>query len=151
MKPLFVLMIVFGLTLAITRLATGNWQPTTAGNVAMFVMLCFTSLGHFKFTRGMELMIPKVIPFKKELVYLTGIAEPALGVALLFPSTRYVAGIILILLFMVMLPANIRAALHHVNYETGATDGKGVNYLWFRIPLQVLFIAWIGYFSLEWI
>ncbi len=148
MKPLFVLIIVFTVTLAITRLLTGNWQTMTAGNVAMFVMLCFTALGHFKFTRGMELMVPEIIPFKRVLVYLTGLAEPGLGLALLFPSTRHVAGIILIFLFVIMLPANIRAALHHINYETGGTDGKGLSYLWFRVPLQALFIAWVAYFSL---
>jgi hypothetical protein len=28
-----------------------------------------------------------------------------------------------------------------------AFDGNGLNYLWFRVPLQILFIVWV-YFSL---
>jgi uncharacterized membrane protein len=71
------------------------------------------------------------------------------GLALLSPSLRYGAGIILIILFILMLPANIYAAIKHINYETAAYDGKGIGYLWIRIPMQVLFILWVLYFSVK--
>lgn len=148
MKPLIVLIVAFALSLTILKPATGAWHPVTAGNIAMCMMLCFTALGHFKFTIGMERMIPARIPFKTELVYLTGVAEILLGVALLFPATRYAAGIVLIVLFAGMLPANINAAVHHVNFESGNAHGKGPGYLWFRIPLQLFFIAWVLYFAI---
>ncbi|WP_331145734.1 hypothetical protein [Hymenobacter sp.] len=51
--------------------------------------------------------------------------------------------------FVLILPANIHAALHHINYQKGTTDGPGPRYLWFRIPLQLLFIAWTWYFSVH--
>ena len=54
----------------------------------------------------------------------------------------------MIVLLCLMLPANIHAAMRHLNYETGETNGHGPKYLWFRIPLQLFFIAWIGYFAL---
>lgn len=76
------------------------------------------------------------------------IAEITLGLALLFSATRQPAAIALIVLFCLMLPANIYAAMNHINYETGENNGKRPAYLWFRIPLQLFFIAWIGYFSL---
>jgi len=41
-----------------------------------------------------------------------------------------------------LLPANIYAALKHVDYQRGTFEGSGTNYLWFRVPLQVLFILW---------
>ena len=28
------------------------------------------------------------------------------------------------------------------DYQKATVDGNGLNYLWFRIPLQLLFIAW---------
>jgi uncharacterized membrane protein len=115
----------------------------------MFIMLCFTALGHFKFTKGMSMMLPGFIPLKMELVYFTGIAEIVLGLALLFPPLRYGAGIILIVLFILMLPANIYAAITHINYETATYDGKGIGYLWIRIPMQVLFVLWVLYFSVK--
>ncbi|GGA84598.1 DoxX family protein [Puia dinghuensis] len=149
MKPLIILLIVFALTAGISKITTGNWQLATAGNVAMCIMLFLTAFAHFKFTRGMTMMLPERIPFREGLVYLTGVVEILIGIALLFPSQRHLSGIILIAFLILLLPANIYAAMHHINYETGTTDGKGLNYLWFRVPLQVFFIAWVCYFSLR--
>jgi hypothetical protein len=38
--------------------------------------------------------------------------------------------------------------MRRVNYETGELDGPGLAYLWFRVPLQVFFVGWVGYFAL---
>ena len=149
MKPLILLIAVFILSAVLSRFTTGNWHLIFNGNLAMCLMLCFTALGHFKFTKGMTMMVPGSIPFKMELVYVTGIAEIVLGLALLFPSLRYVAGLILTVLFILMLPANIHAAIKHINYETAAYDGKDIRYLWIRVPMQVLFILWVFYFSVK--
>src|SRR5689334_11794475 len=111
MKVIIVLIGVFVLSLGISKIAIGDWHLIFSGNLAMCFMLCFTAMGHFMFTKGMTMMMPGPVPFKKELVYLTGIAEILPGIALLFPQYRYVAGIILIGLFVVMLPANINAAI----------------------------------------
>jgi uncharacterized membrane protein len=55
---------------------------------------------------------------------------------------------LLILLFLIMLPANIEAARKRVDFQKATFDGKGPAYLWFRIPLQCFFIAWVAYFGL---
>lgn len=149
MKPLVILLIVFVVALAISVIATGSWDFILSGNIAMCVMLCFTALGHFMFTKGMVLMMPGFIPFKKAIVYITGVAEITLGIALLFPMLRLVAGTVLIVLLIVMLPANIHAAMKRVNLETAGYDGKGVTYLWFRIPMQAFLIGWVWYFSVN--
>ena len=141
MKPLILLLIVFGV-------AAIFCASSVAGNIAMCAMLCFTALGHFKFHRGMAKMLPSRVPFKKLVVYASGVAEILLGVGLLFPPIRHVAAIVLIVFLVLVLPANINAARQHINYETGENDGKGLKYLWFRVPLQVFFIGWIVYFSL---
>jgi uncharacterized membrane protein len=149
MKPLFILIIVFILGVAISRIAMGQWNLIFSGNLAMLVMLCLTAMGHFMFTKGMTMMMPGFIPFKTELVYFTGIAEVLLGLGLLFPRYRYMAGIILVVLFVLMLPANINAAIKHVNFEKATYDGSGPAYLWFRIPLQLFFIGWLLFFSIK--
>ena len=148
MKPLIVLLATFGLTAAISKIATGMWHLHASGNIAMGVMLLFTAIGHFKFTRGMSMMIPSVIPYKITWVYLTGIAEIALGSALFFPASRHMAGIALIILLVLLLPANIWAAMRQINFETGG-HGKGLSYLFFRIPLQLFFIVWTWYFAVR--
>lgn len=73
--------------------------------------------------------------------------EIILGTLLVINTTRHIAGIILLIMFIVMLPANINAAVKHVDFEKATYNGSGTGYLWFRIPLQLLFIAWILYFS----
>jgi uncharacterized membrane protein len=149
MKPFYLLLAVFMLSTGISKLVTGSWNLSFNGNLAMSVMFCFTALGHFYFVRGMTLMIPAPITFKKELIYLTGIAEIILSLALLLPSMRYYAGVLLIVLLILITPANVYAALKNVNYEKGTFDGPGLSYLLLRIPLQIIFIAWIYYFSVK--
>jgi uncharacterized membrane protein len=79
-------------------------------------------------------------------VALTGIMELLFAIMLLFPQFQKLTGWVLILFFILILPANIFAALHQINYKTGLEDGPGSNYLWFRIPLQFFFMFWV-YFS----
>jgi uncharacterized membrane protein len=45
-----------------------------------------------------------------------------------------------------IIPANIYEAIHYVDIETATYTGDGPAGLWYRIPLQFLFIA-IVYFS----
>lgn len=101
------------------------------------------------FTKGMSKMIPDIIPFKKEIVYLTGILEIILGLALLFPTYRPTIGMVIIIFFILILPTNIYAAAKSLNYEKGTFDGQGLRYLWFRVPLQLFFIAWVWFFALR--
>jgi uncharacterized membrane protein len=148
MKVLIVLLSTFIVSVIISHFLVGDWNIIFSGNLAMMLMLCFSALGHFMYTDGMVMMMPGFIPFKRFLVYFTGVLEPALGIALLFNGSRSVAGIALLSMFVLMLPANINAAVKHVNFEKAAYDGSGPTYLWFRIPLQLLFIGWVLYFSL---
>lgn len=150
MKPLIVLLVTFFLSLLIARFSTGEWLLLFAGNVAMCCMLLLTAIGHFKFTKGMVMMLPPVIPFKTAVVYVSGVVEIALGIMLLFPAVRNISGNLLIILFIVLLPANIYAASTHLNMEKANHEGPGYEYLYFRLPLQLLFIGWVIYFSTGW-
>jgi uncharacterized membrane protein len=96
----------------------------------------------------MAMMMPDVIPFKKELVLFTGFIEIAAAIGLILPALRCITSALLIIFFVIILPANINAAIKKVDYEKGTYDGKGINYLWFRVPLQVFFILWIWYFGI---
>lgn len=148
MKPLLVLIVAFLISLVGLEIVSGEWNYRLAGNIAMASMLLFTAIGHFAFTKGMTMMLPDFVPFRKELVYLTGILEAAAAIGLLIGSSREITAILLIIFFMLLLPANIYAALKNVDYQKGTYDGQGLTYLWFRVPLQLFFIAWIVYFSL---
>ena len=88
------------------------------------------------------MMIPPQIPFKTELIYITGVLEIFLGIGLLLPGLKTYAAWSTIIFLIFLLPANIYAAVKHIDYQKGTFEGNGINYLWFRVPLQLLFIIW---------
>lgn len=73
------------------------------------------------------------------MVYFTGLCEIAGAIGLLFPLTRHAAGFALIVFFLAVFPANVRAARSGITLR-----GKPATALWLRAPMQVLFIflAW---------
>ncbi len=146
MKPLIVLLSVFGISLLLTKIFRGKYEYAWSGRVAMSVMLVFTAIGHFAFTKGMAMMLPDFVPYKIETIYLTGVIEIAAAIGLFIPNLRVATAWLLIVFFILILPANIYSAMNNIDYQKGSFDGYGLTYLWFRIPLQILFIAWI-YFS----
>ena len=149
MKPFILLITVFAVYTVISKSTTGNWNLPFSGNLAMCLMLCFTAMGHFMFTKGMSMMIPPFIPFKTTLIYGTGILEIILALGLLFLPIRPYIGYALIVFFITITPANIYAATQHIDIEKGSLTGPTTQYLWFRIPLQLLFIGWVYYFSIK--
>ena len=148
MKPLFILLIIFGIVIAISKIFYHEWNSVFAGNLAMSIMLLFTAIGDFAFSRGMMMMLPPFIPFKKQIIFSTGIIEILAATGLLIMSFCHLTSVLLIIFFAVILPANIYAALKKIDYQKGNYEGNGINYLWFRVPLQVLFIAWVWYFGI---
>src|SRR5690625_5115903 len=90
----------------------------------------------------MSMMLPDFIPFKNETVYLTGVIDIAAAIGLFIPNFRCVTAWLLIVFFILILPAYIFAAINHIVYQKGTFYGHGLTYLWFRVPLQVLFIVW---------
>lgn len=146
MKPLIVLLTVFCLSFLGIKLVTGEYQIAVAARTAMSAMLIFTAFGHFAFTRGMSMMLPQFVPFKTQIIYLTGLLEILFAVGLFLPTFHMVTAVSLIIFLILILPANIYAAIKNLEYQKGTYDGNGPKYLWFRIPLQLLFIVWV-YFS----
>lgn len=147
MKPLIVLLSSFVISLFIIKMCKKEYDFALSGRIAMSIMLLFTAIGHFVFTQGMSMMIPQFIPYKEIFVHLTGGFEILLAIGLLIPRFKYISGWALIIFLLLMLPANIYASVHNVNYQKGTFDGNGLSYLWFRIPLQFLFIVWVYFIA----
>ena len=111
MKPFFLLIGTFLIALIIIRLAAGRPDYQLAGRIAMAVMLVFTAIGHFAFTQGMSAMVPDFIPFKTQVVYATGVLEIFFAAGLLFPGYQSTIAWLIIVFFILILPANIKAAI----------------------------------------
>jgi uncharacterized membrane protein len=87
-----------------------NWIKAIAvGLAAMFVL---TGVAHFVPPRRADLIaiVPPWLPAPGLLVTLTGVLEFLGAVGLLVPATRVAAAVCLLLLMVVMFPANIYAA-----------------------------------------
>ncbi|GIH72614.1 DoxX family protein [Sphaerimonospora thailandensis] len=129
-----------GALLGLARFTT--WRASAAHGLA--VMLVMTASAHFVPSdvtvmpnhADMVAMVPPFVPFPAFVVYLTGVLELAGAVGLVLPATRRAAGICLAFLFVLMLPANIHAALAGVTLA-----GEAATPLWQRIPEQVLYIG----------
>lgn len=131
---------LLGAVPGLSRFAT--WRGSAAHGLA--VMLVMTAGAHFvppdvtfmPNHADMVAMVPPFVPFPALVVYLTGVLESAGAVGLVLPATRRAAGICLALLFVLMLPANVHAALSGVTLA-----GEAATPLWRRIPEQILYIG----------
>ena len=102
---------------------------------ALFVA---AGLNHFVSPAPYVAIVPAFLPAPKALVYISGAAEIAGGLGILFRATRRAAGVGLIALLIAVFPANVYAALHGM--EIG---GRAVPewMLWVRLPLQPMLVA----------
>jgi len=149
MLPLFVLLGTFAVSLLVTRYFTKAFDYSLSGRLAMSCMVLLTAIGHFAFPEGMAMMMPDFIPFKRELVYITGIVEISAAIGLVSLRLQQVTAWLLIVFFVLILPANINAASKNIDYQTGTNTGHEVAYLWFRVPLQLFFIGWTYFFGIR--
>ena len=143
---LIILLSAFILAVAAGRI-TQRWGLDFAGNAAMSIMLIFTGIAHFIYTDGMVLMLPHIVPAKTTVIYITGLLEILAAFGLLIPKYRKTTALLLMIFLIIILPANFKGAYDHLDLTTAQYDGRGPEYLWFRVPLQVAFIFWIWYFS----
>ena len=141
--PEIILILVFVIALLIIKKSRGTYEVALAARIGMAAMMIVTGIAHFAFTKGMAMMLPEFMGQRELIIYATGVLEFAAAAGLLLPKFRVLTGWLLILFFVLLLPANIYAAQNHINLKTAGHDGDGPAYLWFRIPLQVFFIVWV--------
>ena len=112
-----------------------SWAAATRGGLA--IMLLFTASAHFTTMKEDLLrMVPSWVPWPRAAIYFTGVCEILGAIGLVTPGMGRAAGMALVLFFILVFPANVKAAL------SGATlRGKPATALWLRAPMQVFFIV----------
>ena len=90
-------------------------------------------------------MMPPYLPWHRELVFISGVAEIVLGIAVLIPNLRRRAALGIIALLIAVFPANLHIAMNDVPLA-GATEGAGI-WNWVRLPFQAVFIAWAWWYA----
>jgi len=95
-------------------------------------------------------IVPPFLPAPLALVYLSGVAEVAVGLGLLWPRTRPYAAWATIALLVAIFPANVYMATSGV-VVTGMPGGGDPSALvrWGRLPLQGVLILWAYWYTDE--
>lgn len=97
---------------------------------------------HFVNTDFYVQMMPNILPYKLELVYLSGVIESALGILVLIPKYRRLAAFGIMVLLVAVFPANINVALN-----PDLMPGVSTTMLWLRLPLQGLLLWWAYFYT----
>lgn len=147
MTPLIFLLATFILLFTVNKfLAANQLSLSFIGRAALAVMLIVTGIAHFTSTDLMIELMPEFLPYKREIVYLTGVLELLAVIGLLIDKTAKLTAVMLVIFFLAILPANIVGSLKQVNL--GGME-NGAVYLLFRVPLQIFFILWTYYFGIR--
>lgn len=96
-------------------------------------LLGLSGVLHFVKPEPYVRIVPRQLPRKKELVYVSGVAEVVCAVGLLHPRTRRVAGLASAGLLAAIFPANVQMAVD-LNRK-GSPKAKAIGFG--RLPLQL--------------
>ncbi|PZS30064.1 MAG: hypothetical protein DLM59_11775 [Pseudonocardiales bacterium] len=112
-----------------------RWQRAAPWLLAGLLGVAGTA--HFLAPDSYQRTIPAALPYPRELVYVSGVAELLCGAGLTYRRTRRVAGWATAALFVAVFPANVQMAL-------AGRDASPLHQaiLWVRLPLQVPLVLW---------
>lgn len=94
-------------------------------------------IGHFALEPFFTGAMPEWVPFRKAIVYVSGVMEIALAIGLFMKRTRVVTGFLIAVFLVLVFPVNIYMAWTAENYDLPAAA------LWIRLPLQFVLIWWV--------
>ncbi|MDQ6649379.1 MAG: hypothetical protein M3Z02_04605 [Actinomycetota bacterium] len=103
-------------------------------------LLAAAGVTHFVHPEPYARIVPHVLPARRALVALSGLAELACAAALVAPRTRRLAGWATAGLFVAVFPANVQMALDAGAPGTSGLLGPAV--AWLRLPVQVPLVIW---------
>jgi len=93
-------------------------------------------------------IVPPTFPAPLALVYLSGLAEIAVGIGLLIPRTRQYAAWATVALLLAIFPANVYMATHGIVIEGMPGGGDPSEFVrWGRLPLQGVLILWALWYT----
>ncbi len=121
-----------------------SWTKT----VLLWLMGAFyivAGLMHFANPEFYLPMMPPYLPYHRELIFWSGVAEVLCGIGVLIPATRRAAAWATIALLIAVFPANIHIAINNVPLG-GRSEGLGI-WNWVRLPFQGVLILWAWWYT----
>ncbi|MBD7908199.1 DoxX family protein [Sporosarcina gallistercoris] len=108
--------------------------------IALYAFCLFfagAGIGHFLLEPFFIQAMPEWVPFRKAIVYISGVVEILLALGLFLKPTRERAGVLIAIFLVVVFPVNVYMALTPENFDLPPAA------LWIRLPLQVVLIWWV--------
>jgi uncharacterized membrane protein len=107
--------------------------------ILLATFMIYAGIGHFSNTTSFLAQVPTFLPEKELVVYLSGVVEIGIGLALLISRKyRIYAGIFLALFYIAVFPGNISQYLTHTSAFGLDTDlARGI-----RLIFQPILIFW---------
>ena len=102
----------------------------------------FGGFNHFRDPEVYLSIMPPYLPWPSALHLTAGFFEFVFGVMLLIPRYQRLAAWGLIALLLAVYPANIHMAVNWRDYPEWR-----MSFLWIRLPLQFVLIAWAWWFT----
>lgn len=136
-------MVLLILVLGMVALALpGGASRPARMRAGMAVVLLFTGTDHLVNPWRYLPMMPDIVPWPRAIVLFTGLCEILGGLGLLWHGTRRLAGIMLAIFFVCVLPANVKVAWQGIQI---AGLEAPIWVYWARIPLQAVVCWWALY------
>lgn len=125
-------------------LASSHRRARSIARWVLGVFFVLAGANHFLNTAFYVAIMPPWLPWHLELVWLSGVAEIALGAMVLFRRTQVLGGWGLVALCIAVFPANLHMALNPALFPQFPPV-----LLWLRLPLQLLALGWIWWSTLS--
>ena len=104
----------------------------------------FAGFMHFAQDDVFAAIVPPILPFPKQIVWITGLIEIILAIMITAPKYRQLAGTLFAPYLLAVLPANIYMAIEHIPHGDNLASPAA---LWIRVALQFPLIALIWWAS----
>ena len=117
------------------QLPTQWWRKFSLFGLSLFFI--YFGIDHFINPEFYLSIMPPAFPLHAEAVYISGFFEILGGISVLIAPLRKIAGWGLVALLICVYPANIYMAI-----TPEAFPEISIELLYFRLPLQFLFIYW---------
>ena len=104
--------------------------------ILMASFYVFAGVSHFRKPKFFLKITPKWVPMPELVNRVVGVFEILLAVGILIPLTRSIAAWGIILLLVLVFPANV------YHFQKAFRKKKGVVFTLIRMPLQLLLIWW---------
>ncbi|KGN31914.1 membrane protein [Knoellia sinensis KCTC 19936] len=100
--------------------------PLDKATIGLATLFLTSGTTHLVRPQVFEGIVPKVLPKRRELVYVSGVAEIVCALGLLHPRTRKVAGLASAALLVAVFPANVQMSADHAKraQRKGDTGSK---------------------------